>query len=46
MATSDNGKHSCFRKFFIDELKDILWAEQHLAEALPKLADASTSPGN
>lgn len=43
MATSDNGKHSCFRKFFIDELKDILWAEQHLAEALPKLADASTS---
>lgn len=43
MATTHNAKHNAFRKFFIDELKDILWAEQHLAEALPKLADASTS---
>ncbi len=29
--------------FFIDELKDIYWAEKHLTKALPKLKKASTS---
>jgi len=32
-----------FKEFFIDELKDIYWAEKHLAEALPKMKKASTS---
>lgn len=43
MATHDKMKGSEFREFFIDELKDIYWAEQHLAKALPKLEEASTS---
>jgi ferritin-like metal-binding protein YciE len=30
-------------EFFEDGLKDILWAEQHLAKALPKMAKAATS---
>ncbi|MCD7963014.1 MAG: ferritin-like domain-containing protein [Rikenellaceae bacterium] len=34
---------SDFYEFFIDELKDIYWAEKHLEESLPKLADAATS---
>jgi ferritin-like metal-binding protein YciE len=33
-----------FHEFFVDELKDIYWAEKHLAKALPKLKKASTSP--
>ena len=32
-----------FREFFIDQLKDIYWAENHLHEALGKLEEASTS---
>lgn len=31
-----------FRKFFIDELKDILWAEKALLKALPKMQKAAT----
>jgi ferritin-like metal-binding protein YciE len=30
--------------FFVDELKDIYWAEKHLAKALPKMKKAATSP--
>lgn len=30
-------------EFFIDELKDIYWAEKHLTKALPKLRKAATS---
>lgn len=33
-----------FHEFFVDELKDIYWAEKHLAKALPKMKMASTSP--
>jgi ferritin-like metal-binding protein YciE len=33
-----------FHEFFIDELKDIYWAEQHLVKALPKMQKAATSP--
>lgn len=33
-----------FHEFFIDELKDIYWAEKHLAKALPKMKKAATSP--
>lgn len=32
-----------FHEFFIDELKDIYWAEQHLLAALPKMEKAATS---
>lgn len=32
-----------FREFFIDELKDIYWAEQHLYESLQELEQAATS---
>jgi ferritin-like metal-binding protein YciE len=30
-------------EFFIDELKDIYWAEKHLLKALPKMQKAATS---
>ena len=33
-----------FREFFIEELKDIYWAEKHLVKALPKMKKAATSP--
>lgn len=31
------------KELFIDELKDIYWAEKHLTKALPKMAKNSTS---
>ena len=34
---------SRLREFFIDELKDILWAEKHIIQALPKMQKASNS---
>lgn len=37
-------KDSEFHKFFVDELKDIYWAEKHLVKALPKMQKAATSP--
>ncbi|WP_354331242.1 ferritin-like domain-containing protein [Pedobacter sp. CG_S7] len=37
-------EHSEFHKFFIDELKDVYWAEKHLVKALPKMKKAATSP--
>jgi ferritin-like metal-binding protein YciE len=44
--TGKTGKmeNSEFHKFFVDELKDILWAEKHLVKALPKMKKAATSP--
>lgn len=36
-------KNSEFKKFFVDELKDIYWAEKRLAKALPKMQNAATS---
>lgn len=43
---SKSGKmeNSEFHEFFIDELKDIYWAEKHLSKALPKMKKAATSP--
>ncbi|MGY4385223.1 ferritin-like metal-binding protein YciE [Pedobacter sp. UYP24] len=45
-SASKTGKmeNSEFHKFFVDELKDIYWAEKHLSKALPKLKKAATSP--
>src|ERR1700749_2949922 len=31
------------KELFIDEMKDIYWAEQHLAKALPKMIKGATS---
>lgn len=44
--TGKSGKmeNSEFHEFFIDELKDIYWAEKHLSKALPKMQKASTTP--
>lgn len=39
-AGADN---SGLKEFFIDELKDILWAEKHIVKTLPKMQDAATS---
>jgi len=33
-----------FHAFFLDELKDIYWAEKHLVDALEKLRDNCTTP--
>jgi ferritin-like metal-binding protein YciE len=35
---------SALLELFVDEIKDIYWAEKHLTKALPKLEKASTSP--
>ncbi|TSJ41048.1 ferritin-like domain-containing protein [Mucilaginibacter corticis] len=45
-TTSKNGKMEPqeFHEFFVDELKDIYWAEKHLVKALPKMKKAATSP--
>ncbi|HEX7366572.1 MAG TPA: ferritin-like domain-containing protein [Pelobium sp.] len=40
---SEEMKNSEFHQFFIDELKDIYWAETHLVKALPKMKKAATS---
>jgi len=36
-------EETMLRELFIDELKDIYWAEKHLTKALPKMKKASTS---
>lgn len=37
------GKASRLQRFFIDEIKDIYWAENHLLKALPKMQEAASS---
>jgi ferritin-like metal-binding protein YciE len=37
-------ENSEFHEFFVEELKDIYWAEKHLVKALPKMKKAATSP--
>jgi len=34
---------SALKELFVDEIKDIYWAEKHLASALPKLIKGATS---
>ncbi len=36
-------ENSMLKDFFIDELKDIYWAEKHLVKTLPKMKKAATS---
>ena len=38
-----NGRESLLEKFFIDQLKDIYYAEQHLLKALPEMQKAATT---
>ena len=48
-ATGTNGtkdashKTSLLEKFFVDQLKDIYYAEQHLVKALPEMISAASS---
>lgn len=35
---------AAFREFFIDQIKDIYWAEKHLTAGLKKMKRAATSP--
>ena len=42
-GSSEKQNHPLLEKFFIDELKDIYWAEKHLVKALNKLKKASTT---
>lgn len=42
-GTTSRMDSSKFREFFIDQLKDIYWAEQALYKALPKMMKAATS---
>lgn len=39
----NNGDQSRFHNLFLEELKDIYWAEKHLVKALPKMQKAATS---
>jgi|RhiMetdeSRZDD1v2_1073273.scaffolds.fasta_scaffold38340_5 ferritin-like metal-binding protein YciE len=43
--TGMSGKSSkpLLEKYFLEELKDIYWAEKHLTKALPKMQKAATS---
>jgi len=41
--SSPSSRHPMLEKFFIDELKDIYWAEKHLVKALKKLKKAATT---
>jgi len=42
-AGHKSNKTSLLEKFFIDQLKDIYYAEQHLVKALPEMQKAATS---
>lgn len=42
-STSAKSSDSRLREFFIEELKDIFWAEKHIATTLPKMKKAATS---
>lgn len=42
-TSSKDGESSMLEELFLDELKDIYWAEKHLLKALPKMEKAATS---
>lgn len=41
--TTTDVTESALNELFLDELKDIYWAENHLVKALPKMAKAATT---
>ena len=42
-AAAPYNEESKLKELFVEELKDIYWAEKHLTKALPKMAKAATS---
>ena len=40
---SDASEESALKELFIEELKDIYWAESHLVKNMPTLAKSATS---
>jgi ferritin-like metal-binding protein YciE len=42
--SSGKKQESKFHELFLHELKDIYWAETHLAKALPKMSKGATTP--
>jgi ferritin-like metal-binding protein YciE len=42
-ASAIKSDQTMLKELFVDELKDIYWAEKHLTKALPKMKKASTS---
>src|SRR5437763_12065277 len=42
-TSSQKSDETMLNELFLDELKDIYWAEKHLTKALPKMRKAATS---
>lgn len=42
-STAQKSDETMLHELFLDELKDIYWAEKHLTRALPKMQKAATS---
>lgn len=42
-ATATHDDETMLKELFVEELKDIYWAEKHLTKALPKMKKAATS---
>lgn len=42
-TAGDDGQESLLMEFFVDSLKDIYWAEEHLVKALPKMQEKATT---
>lgn len=42
-SSTMRSEETMLKELFIDELKDIYWAEKHLTKALPKMKKAATS---
>src|SRR4051812_8175188 len=42
-ASSGKSEETMLKELFIEELRDIYWAEKHLTKALPKMKKAATS---
>ena len=40
---SNEENQSMFLEYFLEELRDIYWAEKHLVKALPKMEKAASS---
>jgi ferritin-like metal-binding protein YciE len=43
MSQKSNNKSSLLEKFFVDQLKDIYYAEQHLVKSIPEMINAASS---
>lgn len=43
VTSSAKSEETMLRELFIEELRDIYWAEKHLTKALPKMRKAATS---